>query len=190
MELNVSYGPTLHANWYAKPVHPNTSIAAATATHPVSNVSSLAYKEKLAVLVREMSKCPQVPMPLKHYFAPGIYVREIHMPAGTYVIGKIHKTQHFNIIQRGRLSLVNEDGTATEVCGPTTFVSGAGVQKAMYIHEDTVWSTIHLTDERTMESLEAEIIQADDSYQKLDRPEERRAIAQAAASEPKLLEHA
>lgn len=137
-----------------------------------------------------MGKLPQVRMPLKHYFAPGVYIREILMPAGTYVIGKIHKTEHFNIIQKGRLNLVNEDGSATELCGPTTFVSGAGVQKAMYILEDTIWSTVHITNERNMEALEAEIIEADASYPVLERTEERLGIAHAAAEEIKLLRSA
>jgi hypothetical protein len=148
----------------------------------------LTHKEKLKFLVCEMGKLPQVSMPTKHYFAPGTYIREIFMPAGTYVIGKIHKTEHFNIIQKGRLSLVNEDGTSTELQGPLTFVSKAGVQKAMYIHEDTVWSTVHITNERNMEALEAEIIEADESYPSVEREEERRGIEQAAAQETKLLE--
>lgn len=187
MELKVSYGPTLRTDWHGRP---NQAVAAATRTAPTAPVAGLTYKEKLQVLVREMSKFEQLPAPLKHYFAPGVYIREIHMPAGAYVIGKIHKTEHFNIIQKGRLSLVNEDGTSTELCGPLTFVSGAGVQKAMYIHEDTVWSTVHITDERDMEALEHQIIEADDSYPTFDRAEERLAIEHAAAAEPKRLERA
>lgn len=139
-------------------------------------------------LVREMGKLPQTPMPLKHFFAPGVYIREITMPAGTYVIGKIHKTEHFNIIQKGRLSLVNEDGTSTELVGPMTFVSKAGVQKAMFIHEDAVWSTVHLTNLRDMEALENEIIESDDSYPVFERKEERLSIELAAKQEAKLLE--
>lgn len=164
------------------------AVQVATRQQPKAPTEGLTYKQKLAVLVREMGEFPQVEMPTKHYFAPGAYVREIFMPAGTYVIGKIHKTEHFNIIQKGRLSLVNEDGSSTELSGPTTFVSKAGVQKAMYIHEDTVWSTVHITNERNMEALEAEIIESDPSYHLVDRTAERLGIEQAATLEQKQLE--
>lgn len=169
---------------------PIKAVTVATRTSPPAPSHSLSYKQKLGFLVREMSKLPQVEMPLKHFFAPGVYIREITMPADTYVIGKIHKTEHFNIIQKGRVALVNEDGSHTILQGPVTFVSKAGVQKAMFIHEETVWSTVHLTEERDMEALEAEIIEADPSYPKLDRTIERLAIKHAARAETKLLERA
>lgn len=151
----------------------------------------LTYKQKLAIIVRSgMKHLAPVECPLKHYFAPGVYIREIFMPAGAYIIGKIHKTEHFNIVQTGRLSLINEDGTRTEIVAPYTFVSKAGVQKALIIHEDTTWSCIHLTEERSLEALEAQLIEHDDSYPVVDRTEERLAIERSASQEQKLLERA
>lgn len=144
------------------------------------------WKERLAGAMEFMAGCEQVQMPLRHYFLPGIYIREIFMPAGTFVIGKIHKTEHFNIILKGRVSLVSPDGTTT-VDGPLTFVSKPGVQKALYIHEDTTWQTVHLTDLKDLEALEAQLIEPDASYPAFDRTAERAAIA--AAAQP-LLEYA
>jgi hypothetical protein len=137
------------------------------------------WKEKVATLMRGMGEMPQVPCPLNHYFAPGVYIREIFMPAGSIVIGKIHKTEHFNIIQKGSVTLIAEDGSHKSLQGPCTFVSKAGVQKLLYIHEDTVWSTVHLTEERDLDKLEALLIEPDDSYPKLDRTEERLGIEKA-----------
>ena len=140
---------------------------------------TLDWKEKIAHLVHEFAKAPQTECPLKHHFAPGVYIREIFMPAGSIVIGKIHKTEHFNIIQRGCVSLIGADGEREVLRGPITFVSKAGVQKVLYIHEDTVWSTVHITDERDLETLEAQLIEPAD-YPLLDRTVERLAIAEAA----------
>lgn len=137
------------------------------------------WHDKIAVLVREFGKIPQVDCPLKHYFAPGVYIREIFMPAGSIVIGKIHKTEHFNIIQRGLVSLIDENFKREDL-GPSTFVSKAGVQKVLYIHEDTIWSTVHLTSERDLEALEAQLIEPHDSYPLLDRTIERLQIEHAA----------
>jgi hypothetical protein len=138
------------------------------------------WREKIAAIIGGLGEMPQVECPLKHYFAPGTYIREIFMPAGAVVVGKIHKTEHFNIIQRGAVSLIGADGTTQFLRGPVTFVSKAGVQKVLYIHEDTVWSTVHLTDERDLDRLEAQLIEPDSSYPQFDRTIERAAIAQAA----------
>lgn len=142
-----------------------------------------AWQDKIAALVEGFGQMPQVECPLKHYFAPGTYIREIFMPAGLVVIGKIHKTEHFNIIQKGCVSLFGADGSREVLRGPMTFVSKPGVQKVLYIHEDTVWSTVHITEERDLERLEAALIEPHSSYPKFDRTAEREAIAQAAASE-------
>jgi hypothetical protein len=140
------------------------------------------WKEKVSCLVQEMGAMPQTECPLKHYFAPGVYLREIFMPAKTIVIGKIHKTEHFNIIQKGEVSLIGADGSREVLKGPCTFVSKAGVQKVLYIHEDTVWSTVHLTDERDLEKLEEQLIEKD-SYPVFDRTVERLAIEEARTKE-------
>ena len=149
--------------------------------------SELTWKDKISVLVKGIGELPQEECPLKHYFAPHVYIREIFMPAGLVVIGKIHKTEHFNIIQKGKVSIVSEDETKV-LEGPCTFISAAGVQKVLYIHEDTIWSTVHVTENRDLESLEAELIEPDESYPILDRYAERIAIAKASEGEKPLLE--
>lgn len=139
------------------------------------------WKEKVAYLVKELGAMPQEEMPLKHYFAPHVYVREIFMKAGTIVIGKIHKTEHFNIVQTGAAWLLNEDGTRKLLKAPCTFISKGGVQKVLYILEDMIWSTIHVTENRDLESLESELIESDESYPRFNRTLERLGISREAA---------
>jgi hypothetical protein len=123
------------------------------------NAESLSHREKVAYIVQQLEKIEQAPCPVNHYFAPGVYVREVFMKAGLVVIGKIHKTEHINIIECGRVSIVHADGTTEQYAAPYTFVSKAGVQKVLYIHEDTLWKTVHVTDERNLETLEALLIE-------------------------------
>lgn len=149
---------------------------------PVATIDRRSYKHRLSAVLALMADLPQVPMPLKHHFAPGVYIREIFMPKGTLVIGKIHKTEHFNIIQQGRVELIAEGGTMI-LEAPITFISKAGVQKTLRILEDTVWSTVHLTDLRDLEALETALIEPDPSYPALDRTEERLSIERAADAE-------
>src|SRR5690242_10473496 len=49
---------------------------------------------------------PQLPAPVTHHFAPGVYMREIFMPAGAFVIGHEHRTEHLNVILTGRASVM------------------------------------------------------------------------------------
>ena len=97
--------------------------------------------------------------PLRHLFAPGIYLRwEITMAAGLAILGAKHKTRHLNIISQGTVSF-RSGGALVTVSAPYTFVSEPGVQKMLYIHETTVWSTIHPTDETDVAILEALLIE-------------------------------
>lgn len=143
---------------------------------------NLDWRGKVAVVIQGLAKLPQCECPLKHYFAPGVYIREITMPAGAIIIGKIHKTEHFNIIAKGRVSLVSEDHTQL-LEAPVTFISKPGVQKVLYIHEKTVWSTVHVTEERDLDRLEAALIEPDDSYPEPNRIRECVDVLLAAKEE-------
>ena len=81
--------------------------------------------------------------PLKHTFSDGIYVREIHMPAGTVCVGKIHRHDHPNFIMKGRVTVVTEEGGIEELTAPMSIISPAGTQRAVYVHEETIWITVH-----------------------------------------------
>lgn len=93
--------------------------------------------------------------PLKHWLAPGIYAREIHLPADSLVVGKIHRHRHLNIISKGRVTCYTEFGIET-MEAPASFISEPGTKRVVYTHEDAIWTTIHPnpTDETDIETLE------------------------------------
>lgn len=101
--------------------------------------------------------------PLKHTFAPGMYAREIFLPAETFIVGKIHKHAHLNIVSRGRVTVVTEFGRKEidATAAPVTFTSDAGTKRALYVHEDSVWTTIHLTNSTDLAEIERDIIAPD-----------------------------
>ncbi len=45
-----------------------------------------------------------------HYFAHGLYAREITIPKGAVLTGKIHLFEHINVISKGDISVLTEDG--------------------------------------------------------------------------------
>lgn len=96
--------------------------------------------------------------PLKHTFVPGAYIREITMPAGLLIIGKIHKHEHFNFITRGEVSVITEDGGYERLTGPLSIVSPAGTKRVVFTHTETVWTTMHITNETDLEKIEEETI--------------------------------
>lgn len=150
------------------------------------NVAITGWSAKIRAAMVAGGVMPQVECTLKHFFLPGLYLREITMPAGAVIIGKIHRTEHFNIIQRGRVLLATSEGV--EELGPCTFVSKPGVQKVLHILEETVWTTVHVTSETSLAALEQELIVPDECYPLINRDAERAAIAMAAR-EAAVLEH-
>jgi hypothetical protein len=100
---------------------------------------------------------PQVDCPVLHHFGPGIYIREVRMPAGTFAIGHRQKEAHLNILLSGRVAMLDEDGTPKVVSAPFMY-SGSPGRKVGYIIEDVVWQNIYSTDETNIEKLEARFL--------------------------------
>lgn len=99
----------------------------------------------------------EVDCPVTHRFTDGCYLREIFMPKGTTIVGKIHATEHFNIILEGEVTVATVEGVK-RYQGPSTFVSKAGVQKVVYMHSDCRWQTVHVTDETDLDKIEQQVI--------------------------------
>lgn len=102
-------------------------------------------------------KQDQVEFPLTHRFSKGVYAREIFIPKGCLIIGKIHKFANLNVLSKGDLSIVSIEGHQ-RVQAPYTVVSPPGVKRMAYAHEDSVWTTIHGTDETDLAKIEDEFI--------------------------------
>lgn len=101
--------------------------------------------------------CTDDVCPIKHHFAPGLYAREILIPAGTVIIGKIHRHAHVNTISAGRVLVATEFGTE-EFKAPYTFVSKPGTKRAVVALEDVIWTTYHPTEETDLAKIEEHVI--------------------------------
>ena len=96
--------------------------------------------------------------PLKHMFAPGIYVRQIFLPKGSVCVGKIHKHKHPNFLMSGVVDVVTEDGGIERLTAPMAMISPCGTKRAVHAIEDTVWITVHATNETDLDKIEEEVI--------------------------------
>lgn len=117
-------------------------------------------REQILTLETRMREFEQIDCPLTHTFAPGSYARTIVLPKGALVVGKIHKHAHLNIVSKGRVTVVTEFGRM-DIEGPHVFTSYPGTKRALYVHEECVWTTIHLTDKTDLAEIERDIIARD-----------------------------
>lgn len=102
---------------------------------------------------------------ITEYFAPGVYAREMQIPKDVLITGKIHKTEHLNILSKGHVSVSNQ-GRSIEITAPHTFMSPVGTKRAIYAHEDSVWTTIHPTDLTDSDKIEKTLIA--ETFEELD----------------------
>ena len=95
--------------------------------------------------------------PLVHTFVDGAYVRQITMPKGALLTSKIHKILHPYFVLKGDVSVITEDGVQ-RIKAPYWGLTKPGTKRILYIHEDTVWITVHVTGNSSVEEVEKEII--------------------------------
>lgn len=84
----------------------------------------------------------QVELKTEHKFAPGVYMRILHIPAGVTLTGLIHKTEHLNVLSQGRIQVYTDDGMK-ELTASTVILSKPGIKRVGHAIEDSVWITVH-----------------------------------------------
>ena len=93
-------------------------------------------------------------VPLEEYSSDGCYARMIFIKKDTALVGAIHTDEWINIVSRGKIRIVTEEGTrvidATE--RPQVFISPAGVKRAGFVLEDTWWMSFRASDATDDES--------------------------------------
>lgn len=125
----------------------------------------LAFEERL-------KSCPEAVIgdsdicPLNHDFCDGLYVRDMQIPAGMRIVGKIHKKDHLVILLQGEILVATEEGVV-HLTAPQYFTSPPGVKRAALTLTETVWVTVHHnpTNTRDLAKLEKQLIAKDfDSF--------------------------
>ena len=101
---------------------------------------------------------------LEHFFAPGMYARQMTINKGVTIVGKIHKHSHINLISKGLIKVSTEFGEITYEA-PITFVSNPGTKRCVHALEDTIWTTFHAVESTDLEEIEKHVIAED--YQNL-----------------------
>lgn len=121
----------------------------------MSNITTLSDRAKVELLEIEMRKHEPRVIPIKHYFSPGVYAREITIPADTLLTGRVHLYEQLNILSGGEISVLTADGMR-RVKAPFTVISPPGTKRIAYAHTECTWTTILATEEKDPDKIEAQ----------------------------------
>lgn len=94
---------------------------------------------------------------LEHFFAHGLYGRQLFIPKGVAYVGKIHRFSHMRFVLGGHLLIVTEDHRY-ECKAPHFMITPAMTRRVGYAFEDTIVMTVHATAHTDIEEIEREII--------------------------------
>lgn len=128
----------------------------------MSELAEIPTREDIVRLQAALSQLPQLQLETKHHFADGVYIRELFRPAGTTIVGKVHKKTHFYIVLAGIVTVVG-DGKRETYEAPAIIKSEPGTKRAVFAHTDAICITVHRTDSTDLETIERELIEPDET---------------------------
>ena len=119
-------------------------------------------REQVERLQAEMVTMPQAELVTEHQFSPGMYMRKLYRPAGTLIVGKVHKEPHFFLCAKGEIIAWTESGMKRLQAGDV-IESKPGTKRVTLAVTDAIGITIHRTDKTDLDEIEAELIEPDPS---------------------------
>jgi len=99
--------------------------------------------EKLEFIEKNLAQLRQDNPKISHNYADGIYVRECFIPAGTFLIGAIHRTEHVAIMAFGHMVIWTADEGSVEINGYSINRTPIGTKRAGYAFQDSMFITCH-----------------------------------------------
>lgn len=121
----------------------------------------------IADLEKEMLDMPQADCPVAHHFGPGIYIREVTLPAGIFAVGHAQRFDHLNIMLTGKVAIV-DDGKVRVLEAPLIFTGKPG-RKVGYVIETCVWQNVYATEETNIDALEAHYLDKSENWKAYDK---------------------
>lgn len=77
---------------------------------------------------------------------PGLYTRQLTIPAETLITSAVHKTCHPFVITKGVVTVYNTfDNSQTLYKAGDRGITYPGARRVLYTHEETIWMTFHST---------------------------------------------
>ena len=118
-------------------------------------------REEIDRLQSEMSVMPQAELETEHYFSGGMYCRKLTRPAGTLIVGKVHKKDHFFLCAKGEIIAWSEGGMRHLYAGDV-ICSKPGTKRVTLAVTDAIGITFHKTNKTNLDKIEKELIEPDE----------------------------
>ncbi len=119
-------------------------------------------RELIEKLQREMVQRPQASgLRTEHAIHGGLYHRKLFRPAGTLIVGRVHKVDHLFICISGEIIAWSETGMR-ELKAGDIIESKAGTKRVTLAKTDAVAMTVHRVNAGTMDDVEAELLEPDE----------------------------
>ena len=119
-------------------------------------------REEIERLQREMANFPQVELVTDNYFSDGMYCRKVFRKAGTLIVGKVHKKDHFFMCAMGEIIAWSENGMKKLLPGDI-IESKPGTKRVTLATMDSIGITVHKTDKTDLDEIEAELVEPDET---------------------------
>lgn len=145
----------------------NHQKAAADAREQGALMEPGSSRANLYRLQEQIGQLPEAELPLTHTFGKGSYARSMFMPAGTVLVGKIHKVQHITCLSQGEVSIFSESGGSERMEGFRIWTTEPGTKRAIYAHTDAFLTTFHVTDLTDPDEIEDELTTS--TFEEVDR---------------------
>lgn len=117
-------------------------------------------REQIDRLQAAMATMQQAELATDHYFSPGMYCRRVFRPAGTLIVGKVHKEPHFFMVALGEIIAWTDKGMREMKAGDVLECQ-PGTKRVTLALTDAIGITIHRTDKTDLTEIEAELIEPD-----------------------------
>ena len=124
----------------------------------IPNVPTL---EQIERLQGEMMQMPQAELQTEHYFSGGMYCRKLTRSAGTLIVGKVHKKDHFFLCAKGEIIAWSEGGMRHLYAGDV-ICSKPGTKRVTLAVTDAIGITFHKTNKTNLDKIEKELIEPDE----------------------------
>jgi quercetin dioxygenase-like cupin family protein len=82
---------------------------------------------------------------VQHFFAAGLYAKQMTLNVGGYITGHVHLYDHMSILAKGSV-VVNLDGVKKQYNAPAVITVKKGQAHDVYPLTDSVWYCLHATD--------------------------------------------
>lgn len=124
-------------------------------------IPNVPTREQIDKLQSEMVQMPQAELQTEHYFSGGMYCRKLTRPAGTLIVGKVHKKDHFFLCAKGEIIAWSEGGMKHLKAGDV-ICSKPGTKRVTLAVTDAIGITFHKTNKTNLDKIEKELIEPDE----------------------------